>query len=185
MRYISLDIETTGLDPDQDQVLQIAMVKDDLSNPQPLENLECLNLFIKHERLSGHPYALALNHKILQHPNAVSPSRAFTKVQNFLNTDDQPTKGWVFAGKNVMQLDIPFLLKGKYILKDAYHYRAIDPSILFLKPEDEVVPGLSQCLNRAGFSDVVSHDALDDALQIVQLVRHSLGHIYKGSLNEA
>ena len=63
MQYVSLDIETTGLDPEKDQVLEIAAVFDDLKTP--LRNLPTYHLWVKHERLEGTPEALAMNKRYL------------------------------------------------------------------------------------------------------------------------
>ena len=39
MLYCSIDIETTGLDPETCDIIQFAAVLDNLADPQPLENV--------------------------------------------------------------------------------------------------------------------------------------------------
>lgn len=59
MRYCSIDIETTGLNPDTCDILQFAAVLDDLNDPKPLVDLLVLphiftkmNLFVESHTLS-------------------------------------------------------------------------------------------------------------------------------------
>jgi hypothetical protein len=48
----------------------------------------------------------------------------------------------------------------------------IDPSVLFVDwKNDESVPGLGKCKERAKIDGIVTHDALEDAWDVVQLLR--------------
>jgi hypothetical protein len=64
VRYLSIDIETTGLDERNCQTLQFAAVYDDTS--KILAEAPTINLLIKHELYSGEPFALALNRDIFE-----------------------------------------------------------------------------------------------------------------------
>ena len=48
--------------------------------------------------------------------------------------------------------------------------RMMDPGILFLEEQDELLPDLSNCLERAGMDNLVTHNALDDAKQVRDLI---------------
>jgi hypothetical protein len=70
MKVIYIDVETTGLDWTRHQMLQLAMVADDLANPKPWEELPKLNIRLSHNPIIGDPVAIAMNHqKILSIAN--------------------------------------------------------------------------------------------------------------------
>lgn len=66
MKYISLDIETTGNNPDEDQVLSIAAVLEDTAQNIPLDKLPYIHIVINHERIKGTPGALAMNMDLIE-----------------------------------------------------------------------------------------------------------------------
>jgi oligoribonuclease (3'-5' exoribonuclease) len=193
MKYVSIDIETTGLDPEKDQILEISMIVDDLEKPEvPLEELHFLNILLDLDRIQGNPIALEMNSDIIKEIvlsqkeqmgySALDSSKVFTTPDSvtklillffkFLGIDRN--KGITFAGKNIASFDIPFMrafipgFKENIIVK----HRVLDPSIFFLLPTDNSSPNLSQCLERASMESTVSHRAYDDALQVIKLIRH-------------
>ncbi len=60
MKYISLDIETTGLSLEND-IIEVGLVLDDLHNPKPLKELPRIRVLFRHDRLTGQPYALGMH----------------------------------------------------------------------------------------------------------------------------
>lgn len=78
------------------------------------------------------------------------------------------------AGKNVAAFDLPLLRE----LTDwdghlVGRHRIMDPGPLYLRPrEDHALPNQTQCLQRAGMEDLVAHTALQDAWQVVWLLRN-------------
>ena len=81
------------------------------------------------------------------------------------------------AGKNYSGFDKRFLekLEGWNTIK--FSHRVIDPSILYMDwDNDTELPNLDECLKRANINKTVSHNALDDAMDIVNLLR-----VYRGS----
>ena len=125
MKYISLDLETTGLDPVEDQILQISMVVEDTAIRCPLEELPHFTAFVKHPRISGNTYALGMNGWILdiisgrktnetgypilpRYPTA--DGSWDVQAQAFL-TEHFGRARITVAGKNVAGFDIPFLPK--------------------------------------------------------------------------
>jgi len=66
MKYVSIDIETTGLDSETCQILQIGAVIEDTANPKPLDELPKFMCILEHETYSGQPTALSMNSWILK-----------------------------------------------------------------------------------------------------------------------
>jgi oligoribonuclease len=66
MRYVSIDIETTGLDRQNDQVLEIGAVIEDTDKQLDFNEIPRYKAIINHDRLSGNVYAFNLNARILE-----------------------------------------------------------------------------------------------------------------------
>src|SRR6185369_14945702 len=76
------------------------------------------------------------------------------------------------AGKNP-SFDHAFL---KTLGITCCRHRHIDPAHYFVDwAKDEAIPGLSDCLKRAGITGLTLHTAKDDAMAIVLLMRSYLG----------
>lgn len=182
MKIAYIDLETTGLNPGQDQILEIGCVIDDLSRPDD-QIRPTFNCYIRHELIVGDPIALAMNARIIQ--ALAEPEKCTTRILSATETvfalndfllkyiGDSVTIG----GKNVATFDLPFL----YRLPDCRYQkigqvkirqRVVDPAILYMIPEDEYLPNLALCLERAGLNNHVTHCALDDATQVMRLVRN-------------
>jgi len=84
-----------------------------------------------------------------------------------------PKTELVLAGKNLQSKDIP-LLKTLPRWNDAFimSHRTIDPVSYFINwKDDKNLPSLSECKKRANISGSVTHKALDDAWDVIQLIR--------------
>lgn len=199
MKYISLDLETTGTDPSTDQILQISMVFEDSSKPEvPVEELPYFTAFIKHERIKGSAFALAMNGWILdiisgrnketpKYPILVGKNRYDLEDSGYADTWIAPALDFItahfgkenasIAGKNVGTFDLQFLPK---VLKDKIKYRVLDVGPLFMDfKDDKWIPDLKTCKTRSGLDTPVAHDAREDALDVIRLVR---ARIHKDSL---
>lgn len=66
MIYCSIDIETTGLDIENCDVIEFAAVIDDLTNQKPLEELPKFHTYIAKRSYKGEPYALSMHPNILR-----------------------------------------------------------------------------------------------------------------------
>ena len=62
--YVSIDIETTGLDPRKCQTLEIGAAIDDWT--KPIEELPLFRRVIAWEEVVGSPYAMAMNSRLLK-----------------------------------------------------------------------------------------------------------------------
>lgn len=199
MRYISIDIETTGLNPETCQIIEFAAVADDLRIKAPLDSLPRFQTYVHHPVYTGEPYALGMHQKIFQklaepseNDKVTTPELLFKKFFDWLLTVDGPTShrrcrykanpvcdGNVFsmqikinvAGKNFASFDKRFLDKLPNNLVK-FNHRVIDPCMLYFNPDkDDVLPSTEECMRRAGLDGVVAHTALEDALVVCSLLR--------------
>jgi len=201
MKYLSLDLETTGLNPETCQVLQIGAIVDDLQNPKPREECPTFNMIVSHEQFQGEAYALQMNSWIFKRIAGISVNETVdaipvgrvgartVSVKHGLKTTDPFDAFGVFlaehfwdekkrktqaivAGKNVASFDMKFLPPS---VTENFHYKTIDPAMLYFRSEDNSPPSLTKCLTRAGLDGTVSHEATDDAWAVIQLIRKHFG----------
>jgi oligoribonuclease len=183
-KYISLDIETTGLDQEKCQVIEFAAVLEDTEKLLPLEELPSISFFIRHPSYYWESYAQEMNKELFAElesapVGSVWCAEAAAKIFGaFLDRND--IQKAVIAGKNAAGFDIPFLRNMKLpYAKDrnsVFHtklsHRVLDVGPLFVDwKEDQTVPDLATCLKRAGIDGSVKHRALGDAKQVIQLLR--------------
>ena len=183
MKYISTDIETTGLDPEKCKILEFAAVLDDTEKVCKISELPRLHLrFELGEGFYGEPYALNLNNALIQ--KIFKKDQAECKItvhrqlniliKNFINLHIPYTDKVVVAGKNFHGFDKKFLDKIDAFNGVKLSHRCIDPTILFWQPSDKELPSSEKCYARAGLKEEVKHTALDDAIGIIKLVRRGL-----------
>lgn len=198
MIYISVDCETSGVNPEKDQILSIGLVIEDTVDIKPIEELPKLHLVIVRDRLEGNVFALDMNNDIINllknyqtsttEEEKESLEKSFgckfveeqdvvEEIWEFLNNRTnyhrfKPKKQITVAGKNV-NFDLSFLTKlPKWERLIKVRSRVIDPTILYTNwEEDEQLPNLSTCKTRGNFDGYVSHNALEDAVDIVKLMR--------------
>lgn len=163
--YFALDIETTGLRPDFDQILSVAMIADDLITP--IEELKKFYMVLKHKTIHGDAMALAMNKQtLLEIANGIG-ELPYTNVQKhyqelLLKAEHvllTPIYSWLhdvweeyaesksikepfkatFAGKNVAGFDLPFLRfaynKCGTCLPFQTSHRVIDVGSMFYDPK--------------------------------------------------
>jgi DNA polymerase III epsilon subunit-like protein len=180
---VSLDIETTGLNPEYCQVLEIGAIIYDTTNPKSYEESPKFHTYIRHFPIVGEPYALNLNNRIIsmmadknKSDLFCSPEEAVDRLETFLRKyqdvkdDDQL---WItLAGKNVLSFDLQFLKRlPNFEKKINVRHRALDPAILYFDPEkDDSLPGTEICKQRANLGNTVKHEALADAWDVIQLL---------------
>lgn len=201
MEYISIDIETTGLDRENDQVLEIGAIIENTLNPLPYEELPKFHAIIKHDRYSGSAFALHMNQRIFKiHADRILLKDEDEKIRyddyhNIVKADSvayefyywcslhltenkpkdsqTPVKVTV-AGKNFAGFDNPFLSRlPEWNKYFRFHHRTLDPAPLFWNiMEDKTLPDLIKCMDRAGIEDpVVTHDAVQDAWDVIRVLR--------------
>lgn len=181
MKYLSLDIETTGIDRSADQILQLAAVVENTEECLPLDELPSFSCYIQHDRISGSPFALSMNADILKmlatgkgrYPivEAHRVSNAFLVfLQEHFGVEGKITA----AGKNVAGFDIPFLQRAYPTVASRFSHRSIDPGSFCLDWE-EGPENLAALKKRFGVPGGVTHDALEDARDVVAVLRAARG----------
>lgn len=220
MKYISIDIETTGLDPETCQILSIGAVIEDTLNPIPFEDLPKFHGVIKRENVSGSLFALNMNRDLIEtivqystaqdqdekndivhmtgmefyhedeivealfqfcfRNNLVELNHDINKTVKIVNgktypvlTSNMPKVYLNCAGKNFAGFDKKFLERlPRWKQVFSIRSRVLDPGILFVDwINDESVPSLDECKKRAGIDGVVTHNAVEDAMDVVMLLR--------------
>lgn len=171
---VSIDLETTGLDPINNQILEVGIIID---NGLALDRLPTFRCIVQHEKYRGSAYALALNHEILHElsfkEDAHTVDEVVPAIRDFLQANDVNPLKFIAAGKNIGSFDIQFLkqLPGwGTLVKPLHGY--LDPGPMYWEPGDVGVPGLSKCKKRAGLPPTVTHKALEDAFDVVKLIRY-------------
>lgn len=179
MKYVSIDLECTGLDENSCQIIEIGAVIDDSLHPEvPIESLPTFHCYVTHHLYRGEPYALAMHHEILSKLHHrldgwrfVSHKDVASALQEWLGKhfNDKVT----VAGKNFMSYDMLFLNKLPNFRKTQFNHRHIDVGCRFWRPKtDEKIPNLKECMERAGIGGEVAHTALEDALVVIKLLRY-------------
>lgn len=196
MVIVSIDTETTSLDPLTGQILSLGAVIEDTNNLKSFEEIPKFHCIVTHDFVQGTPFALNMNKDIIEKINEYHLSKdhiameqkydcKFTNNENlaevfrnflFLNgftigRDDKITFNVV--GKNYQSFDEKFLEKLPNWSKFLNPRRRVgDPSILFTDwKNDSNFPNLTKCKERAGFTPDVTHDALEDALDVIRILR--------------
>ncbi|AHM61347.1 hypothetical protein D770_15465 [Flammeovirgaceae bacterium 311] len=186
MRYLSIDLETSGSDPLTCQIIEFAAVLEDTHAPDvPVEELPYLRLAVHYEIICGNVAALAMNARLLQEladaeqknnlpPDHCVAAEVLPRFAEFLDAQQVNRKrALLTAGKNFASFDLPFIhnLPGYGELLTISN-AVIDPALLYLDwQKDRKLPNMSTCKERASLSEIVSHQALDDARDVVRLLR--------------
>jgi len=185
MKYVSVDIETTGLDAVKNDILEVGLIIEDTATKAPYDDCPKLRFWIDKEFYRGNPYALAMNAPILQKicdlrrensKRLVQPDDAFTRIANFLRPHFANgqifDKQIVVAGKNYQGFDRAFLSRLKGFENIPFSHRVIDPGSIFINwQKDEVPPGLIDCKKRVGIEGAIKHDTLADAWDVIMVLR--------------
>jgi hypothetical protein len=220
MKYISIDIETTGLDPEKCDVLSIGAIIEDSANPLPYEECPKFHAAILRHELYGSPRAITMNAELIANIGAYMEPATPTSREEleketgmiFLQPEEVVEAFYEFlflngivdnadftgphklgrsgksvpalhskmkpvtitcAGKNFSTFDKLFLeklLRWKQAIR--IKQRVLDPAILYVDwKEDEDLPNLNKCKERAGINGLVTHNALEDAWDVIEVLR--------------
>ena len=182
--YVSIDIETTGLNPEHCQILEIGAVIDD--GTTPIEECPTFHCYVDHGLILGEPYAVSMHPTILRRiatkeegHTYLQPWEVATRFCDFLKENglDPETEKLFVAGKNYASFDARFLSKitswDKHV---QVHHRILDPAALYWEPEFDgaQLPDTKTCMERADIPGEVAHTAVEDAQVVVRLIRHAI-----------
>ena len=208
MKYISIDIETTGLDPEYCQVIEVGAIIDDLSKNEDMYRLPMFQTYIMHDKIVGEPYALSMHSAIFKRMSKakdmvlMTPSYdpidkcvwmdndgySYVYKDNFwiyflhwLQQNDMINDRINVAGKNFGSFDKQFLnkLPNWGSIGSRLRHRFLDPGMLYLQNGDVCIPDTKTCMERAGIPGDVEHTALGDAEVVIKLIRHKLGDMFR------
>lgn len=199
MKYVSIDIECTGLDPEYCQILQVGAVIEDTINIKPLIELPSFSCVVEHEKYSGQPFAINMNNWLFQilakletttkderlalrkqyniiPEGLVAKSFSMWLQANGIQQDPDSKTGIVkinVAGKNFAGFDKLFLQKlPSWSSTIQIRQRILDPAILLMDwQNDETLPNLDTCIKRCSLEGEVTHNALIDALDVIRVIR--------------
>jgi len=192
MKYISIDIETTGLDPNTCQVVEIGAVIDDMKTP--LTQLPIYRYRVKRAIYSGQPYALAMHSHLFTdlaeldygyHDGSndiVSSEKCFGGCFAAWLDEHKIETPYTVAGKNFAIFDARFLSR-MYRVNELtpWHHCILDPGSMYARVGDDIVPNMKVCIERAGIdiSNIPGkpHTAIHDALVVCALIRRGIRHV--------
>lgn len=193
MKYLSIDIETTGLDPDVNQMIEVGAVLADTADfSTPVDELPSFRALIPYENYTINTFCMSMHKELWPeldeaagalslHPNAInkgsgvwytSPRQLQSCFRNWLREHDLQDQKLTVAGKNFFGFDHKFL--APFLPDVEFHHRSIDPVMLFARPEDKKLPDLKTCCQRAFINLEGHHSAVADAKTVVRLVRCGL-----------
>ena len=219
MKYISIDIETTGLDPEKHQILSVAAIIENTEEKLPFDTIPKFNVAIKHKEVVGSLAAMNINADLintiahyqatesqdekndlvnitgmqfLDENNVAEAFFDFLFINNMcdfdpanfpikyvngktipvLTSSTKPTLITV-AGKNFASFDKRFLERlPRWQQAIRIRQRILDPAVLYIDWEkDKTLPNLNTCKQRAGIAGDVTHTALEDAWDVIQILR--------------
>ena len=166
---VSIDIETTGLDPDKHSVLEIAAVID---RGEEIENCEVIHCYVVHEEVLGNLCALNMNKRAIEQIVERGPFVYLKphEVRDFFNAR-LPKEQFTVAGANFAYFDARFLEKLGW-LPNCFH-RIMDIGNLCwnFALDGDKLPGMQTCLNRVGIKGNIKHNAIDDARDVLRIIR--------------
>ena len=181
MKYLSIDTETTGINKRECQVLSFAAVLENTLQPEvPVEKLPYVHFIMNLEFIKGEPFALNMNKDIIQIIKEGKDERLIAPVNfekfftEFLEENDIDINRIKVAGKNFASFDKLFIDNMDYggFHDFSFHHRSLDVGPLFVDfKNDDWIPGLDECKRRAGIDGIVTHDALEDARDVIRVLR--------------
>jgi hypothetical protein len=219
MIYVSVDIETSGLDHEKHKVLSIGAIIEDTEKKLPYEECPKFNAIVLQNEITGSPRAITMNKEIIamigEYLEGTDETRflmnthsdySFYKedevvaefyrflfgngfgyelgpgdfVNNTINGIEYPAIGGKtkpitlnVAGKNFGTFDKLFLQELPWWQKlIRTRQRVLDPAILMVDwTNDKSLPNLTQCKERAGVNGIVTHNALEDAWDVIEVLR--------------
>jgi len=219
MIYVSIDIETSGLDHEKHKTLSIGAIIEDTEKKLSYEECPKFNAIILQNEIVGSPRAITMNKEIIsmigEYLEGTDEARHLMKTHSdysFYESDDVvkqfyywlETNGlgyglmnsghygkaqdgkWLplinsatkpitlnVAGKNFGTFDKLFLQQLPWWQKlIRTRQRVLDPAILMVDwKNDTSLPNLTTCKERAGVDGIVTHNALEDAWDVIEVLR--------------
>lgn len=199
MKHLSTDIESFDLFPHPNNIISLAFVAADSGLDTPHDDLPRLHILFGQSPHSTSDVALTMNAWLfaaralckgtsesylrqIACQESIDRAKAAQFTHYIEGGVDSPEakeiitsfirlhfgeKRATLSGKNVCAFDLQFFPDW---LKSMFGHRALEPGSMLVRAGDEKIPDQAECCRRVGLSSVVSHDALGDALQVVDIV---------------
>ncbi len=219
MIYVSIDIETSGLNHDMNHVLSIGAIIEDTTKKLPYEELPKFNAIVLQNNIQGSPRAITMNKEIISLMGEYLEGKDEVRQQLIQSSgyqffeeeevvkefywwlernghfqgnnsggyiqvkDDGYLKPMIngstkpitinVAGKNFGTFDKLFLQELPWWQKlIRTRQRVLDPAILCVDwVNDTSLPSLTVCKERMNVEGVVTHNALEDAWDVIEILR--------------
>jgi hypothetical protein len=223
MIYVSIDIETSGLDHEKHKTLSIGAIIEDTEKKLPFDECPKFNAIVLQNEIVGSPRALTMNQHIISLMGLYLEANKEDRDKLTMMEDAQPygykfyekeevvvefyrflfANGFAYelgpgdfantihnveypaigsktkpitinvAGKNFGTFDKLFLQELPWWQKlIRTRQRVLDPAILCVDwKNDTSLPNLTQCKERSGVSGFVTHNALEDAWDVIEVLR--------------
>lgn len=186
--YFSIDLETTGLDPKNHQILEIGIIYEDPMKQLSFEEIPKFRCLVEYENFIGSAFAINLNQRIFKEiveleksgdkdhilwdiNTAVDRAARFIDSNCVINRDRQIR----ITGKNFGSFDKNFLVKNQFFnrLANKVSHRYLDVGSMFFDPKTmDWIPSTEECYKLTGIDkEVVSHTAIDDAWDVIKIIR--------------
>ncbi len=214
MIYVSIDIETSGLDHEKHKVLSIGAIIEDTEKKLPYEECPKFNAIVLQNEITGSPRAITMNKEIIsmigdylegddetrqnfqthsdysfyKEDEVVKKFFIFLLDNNVI--DNEWTNNWKSGGKDINSNSRPVTINvagknfgtfDKLFLQELPWWqklirtrqRVLDPAILCVDwNNDTALPSLTQCKERTNVEGIVTHNALEDAWDVIQVLRN-------------
>lgn len=206
-KYVSIDIETSGLDPENCQILEFGAIVEDTEKKLSFDEIPKFKKVIYHEEIKGNAFALNMNARLLKiladyqskydkfnaRKITLEELKSFAKENNITTLKGLVTDFYSFlephfnngvdwgadkieinvAGKNFGMFDYNFIKKVPDIDRLVrFRSRVLDPAILCVDwKNDSSLPGLLECKKRQNIEGIVTHDSIEDAWDVIQVLR--------------
>ena len=213
MIYVSIDIETSGLDYEKHKVLSIGAIIEDTEKKLSFEECPKFNAIVLQNEIVGSPRAITMNSEIINYMGRYLEGNDDVKDEckkvtmyeyfkedevvkeffKFLVSNDTINIEWEndwkdggvyigsntrpvtinVAGKNFGTFDKLFLQQLPWWQKlIRTRQRVLDPAILCVDwKNDKSLPSLITCKERTNVEGIVTHNALEDAWDVIQVLR--------------
>tara|TARA_R110000772_G_scaffold68118_4_gene150928 strand:+ start:19146 stop:19751 length:606 start_codon:yes stop_codon:yes gene_type:complete len=200
MKYLAIDIETTSIKPEDGQILSFAAVLEDTSSIKPIKELPSFYCVFRYSKIKGEPYALNMNKGLIEKISEDKDLDLFnidnfnSRFNTFLlgNGLSHLNKGnftsvlppykkvkLQAAGKNISSFDIPWIVNKIPGFSDyfQFNHRSLDVgSVMVDFKNDHWIPNLLECKKRAGVKGEVTHNALEDCYDVIEVLRSKYYH---------
>jgi len=184
MKYVSIDIETTGIEVSESQIIEFAAIIEDSNDIKEFKDLPKYTKIVLHDKVIGTPYAINLNARIFKAIAENDMSYQYVKYEylafdffNWIKTYIKPNENGIItfnaAGKNIGSFDLQHIKNiPNWNLYFKVRHRCIDPGTLFIDwINDETVPSTEDIEKRSGIKIQNFHHALYDAWNVIQVLR--------------